>query len=257
MDAHVSLSEATSVRLAEVIGALSVATDLGMGHPLEFALASCVLAVRLGEELGCAEGELRGIYYQALLRYVGCNADTHMLATLIGDELAMRRDFASVNNGSQFDVMRVISRYLRQANRGGSPLQLARSMTLGLMEMAQTSKEIFAGHCEVAQRLAERLGFSGEVIESVGQLYERWDGKGLPRGLKGEQVTLAVRIVTLAQDAVTFQRLDGVEAALKMADDRRRLRPAHRRPLPRAGRRALRRLRPGAVLGAGAGARAG
>ncbi len=221
METQVSLSEATSVRLAEVIGALSVATDLGMGHPLEFALCSCVLSVRLAEELQFSEEERRSVYYQALLRYVGCNAETHMLAALVGDELAMRREFARVNNGSQLDVVRLISRYLREAHPGGSPLQLVRSMTLGIMEMSQVSKEIFAGHCEVAQRLAERLGFSGEVVEGLGQLYERWDGKGLPYGIKGESITPAVRVVTLAQDAVTFYRLGGVAEALDMALARR------------------------------------
>ena len=33
---------------------LSLATDLGMGQPLEFALRSCVLAVRLGDALASA-----------------------------------------------------------------------------------------------------------------------------------------------------------------------------------------------------------
>ena len=42
------------VRLAEVIAALSLATDLAMGQPMAFALRSCVLSVRLGEALALA-----------------------------------------------------------------------------------------------------------------------------------------------------------------------------------------------------------
>jgi hypothetical protein len=34
-------------------------------------------------------------------------------------------------------------------------------------------KASFAGHCEVAQRLAERLGFGYNVVSALGQLYER------------------------------------------------------------------------------------
>ena len=37
------------IRTAEVVGALSLATDLGTGQPLEHALRTAVLAVRLGE----------------------------------------------------------------------------------------------------------------------------------------------------------------------------------------------------------------
>ena len=71
---------------------------------------------------------------------------------------------------------------------------------------------------EVAQRLAERLGFGPEIQRNLGQLYERWDGKGLPRGLKGEAVALAVRIVAFAQDAIVLRAAFGAEgAAAKIA----------------------------------------
>ena len=39
----------SGVHLAELMAALSIATDLGMGQPLESALCSCVVAMRLGE----------------------------------------------------------------------------------------------------------------------------------------------------------------------------------------------------------------
>ena len=82
--------------------------------------------------------------------------------------------------------------------------------------MPQFMKDQFSGHCEVAQRLAERLGFGARLIHALGQLYERWDGKGLPHGLRGEAVSPAVLLVTLAQDAVTYQRLGGLDAAVQM-----------------------------------------
>src|SRR5947199_6631650 len=89
----------SGVRLAELMAALSIATDLGMGQPLESALYSCVVAMRLGEALDLDDDTLRDVYYQALLRYIGCNADTHTLAAIFGDELALRHDFAAVDPG--------------------------------------------------------------------------------------------------------------------------------------------------------------
>jgi HD-GYP domain-containing protein (c-di-GMP phosphodiesterase class II) len=74
--------------------------------------------------------------------------------------------------------------------------------------------ESFAGHCEVAQRLARRLGFGESLIVCLGQVYERWDGKGLPRKLKGDQVAPAVQLVTLAQDAIVWTRIGGPDAAV-------------------------------------------
>jgi hypothetical protein len=83
-------SRTSEIRLAELVAALSIATDLGMGQPMEDVLRSCVLSVRLGETLGLSVSELREVYYLALLRYLGCNAGTHEQAALVGDELAMR-----------------------------------------------------------------------------------------------------------------------------------------------------------------------
>lgn len=40
------------IRAAELVGALSLATDIGAGQPLEHALRTAVLAVRLGELVG-------------------------------------------------------------------------------------------------------------------------------------------------------------------------------------------------------------
>ena len=89
----------SGVRLAELMAALSMATDLGMGQPLETALRTCVVAVRLGESAGLDPHQLRDTYYYALLRYIGCNVHTDAMAALFGDELALRRDIAAVDTG--------------------------------------------------------------------------------------------------------------------------------------------------------------
>jgi hypothetical protein len=57
--------------------------------------------------------------------------------------------------------------------------------------------------------------------ENLGQLYERWDGHGLPNHLKGEQVKLAVRIVTLAQDTISVTEAHGFEAMTAIIAKRR------------------------------------
>ena len=214
-------AEKTTVRLAELMAALSIATDLGMGQPVEYALQSCILAVRLGEKLGLAEEALRGVYYQALLRFIGCNVETHILAALIGDEIAIRQQLAPVDSTDIRATLRIVTRTIWQAQQGRSMLELVRTMARGLLQSPRILQEVFAGHCEVAQRLAERFGFSGSVIMALGQLYERWDGKGLPWGLKGEVIETAVLVVTLAQDMVLFHRLGGMEAATAVAQQRR------------------------------------
>ena len=95
-----------------------------------------------------------------------------------------------------------------------------------------------AQHCEVGARLADRLGMAETVCHSLAHAYERWDGKGYPAGLSGDEVPVAVRIVTVARDAELWTRQAGWATAVDVLTHRRgpRLRP-------RCGRRARRRRR--------------
>ena len=213
-------SDRSGVRLAELMAALSLATDLGMGQPLEFALSSCLLAVRLADQCGYSQEAIGEVYYQALLRYIGCNAETGWLASLVGDEQRLRTNFAQIDNGNASAVVNTFIGAIMQANAGSSALSIAGAVGRGLLGSSHM-KDMFAGHCEVAQRLAERFGFDKNIIYGLGQLYERWDGKGSPKGLKGEAIAPAVLVVTLAQDMVLFHRLGGVDAALNVARERR------------------------------------
>src|SRR5664279_1860541 len=167
------------ILLAELMAALSLATDLGMGQPVESAWQSCVVAVRLAEALKFSEAERRAVYYQALLRYIGCNAETRLLAAVFGDELALRADIIHADaSGPEFRALSI--RFIREANAGANPLQMLTALLGGLGRMTRASHDFFEGHCEVAGRLAERLGFEPDVVADLRQVYARWDGRGTP-----------------------------------------------------------------------------
>src|SRR6266540_6292267 len=215
-----TLSKSSGVRLAEVLASLSIATDLGIGQPMEFALSSCILAVRLAEKCGYSEEALREVYFQALLRYIGCNAESDWLSSIAGDEQIMRADFSEIDSGDINVVIHMFTEAIRKSFAGESPETIENAVKRG-MEGFPRIPAMFIGHCDVAQRLAERLGFDGNVIYGLGQLYERWDGKGLPRHIRGENIAPAVLVVTLAQDMVLFHRLGGLDASLNIAKERK------------------------------------
>src|SRR5207245_4927799 len=92
-----SISMAEQLRLAELMAALSLATDLEMGQPLEQALRTCLIAVALGERLGLANDGLSEVHYVALLPFLGCTADAHEFAAMVGgDDIASRAALAAV-----------------------------------------------------------------------------------------------------------------------------------------------------------------
>lgn len=207
---------AAPVRRADFLMTLAYATDLATGHSRDFALRSCVLAMRLADAGRLDDGTRRVVYHQALLRYIGCNADTHILAAAFGDEIALRRDLQRIDIGNRAELVETLTRAITRMFADASPAELAQAVERGLAGAMEVNIPVLSGHCEVAQRIAERLGLPEEVRESLGQLYERWDGRGLPRGLSGNAVKFPVRLVTLAQEAVALTEAHGFETMKAM-----------------------------------------
>jgi HD-GYP domain-containing protein (c-di-GMP phosphodiesterase class II) len=205
------------LRQAELVAALSLATDLGTGQPLNHALRACVLATAFGAELGLDDAELRTVYYVALLRSAGCVADAHVVAARFGDEIVANTIISRIDAA---DLGESLGLLLRHLGEGQPPIQRARAVVGALAAGPGEREGVLAAHCEVAEMLAARLGFGADVTNALGQVFERWDGKGSPRRLKGEAITRAARIVTLTRDAELFYGAGGVDAATAIARQR-------------------------------------
>src|SRR5215212_8923099 len=81
----------SGLSLAEVVAAFSLATDLGLGQPMEHVLRSWAIATRLAEHMGIADQDAAALYYVAMLAWVGCVADTPEVSTWFGDDIAFRQ----------------------------------------------------------------------------------------------------------------------------------------------------------------------
>src|SRR3954462_12416951 len=80
----------SGVRLSEVLLALSIATDLGLGQPAEHMLRATRIALRIGERLGLEQQDLATLYDVSLLTYVGCPIYGNEAAALFGDDIDFR-----------------------------------------------------------------------------------------------------------------------------------------------------------------------
>lgn len=89
--------DGSGLRLAELIAALSLGTDLGLGQPMEHILRSCLIALRLGEDAGMAEAERPTLYYTGLIAWVGCHADSYELAKWFGDDIALKGELYGID----------------------------------------------------------------------------------------------------------------------------------------------------------------
>ncbi len=201
------------------MASLSHAADLGMGLPGDYAVTTCVLGVRLGDALGFDTATLQDVYYETLLRYVGCNADVQWFGSLFGDELAFRAEYATLDTADMPAVLDLIQRSIKSSEALARTVGAQAAIARALGELPVVMGSFLPGHCEVAQRLSERMGFPPSFVTTVGQIYARWDGKGVPP-LAGEEISPAFLCASLAHDAVIIHRVGGVAAATAMARQR-------------------------------------
>jgi HD-GYP domain-containing protein (c-di-GMP phosphodiesterase class II) len=197
------------VRLADLLAAVSVATDLGMGQEPEKAIRACLVATALARRMGTPETEVSDVYYTALLRHLGCTATAHEEAHLGGDELAVRPAAERADFGNPREAVAL----LLQMGRG-TGVERVRYLTRALRAGKEGDHAILTAVCEVGARLAERLGLGPGVRDGLYQAFERWDGKGTPQGLATEGICLPARLAEVAHQAVIFDRLGGPEAAV-------------------------------------------
>jgi HD-GYP domain-containing protein (c-di-GMP phosphodiesterase class II) len=209
---------APAFRLTELVAAISLATDLGTGQPPEHALQSCRLAIAVARHIGLDGPATTDVHYVALLRFLGCTADAPETARLVGgDGIAFLAAMGPVVMGGPGEAA---ARLARTVGRGRSPARRAGLVARALGDPRGAARSLTA-HCEVGARLAARLGVGDGVVQGLAHAYERWDGKGLPDGLAGDAVPIAVRITVVARDAVLWQRVAGTEAAVEVLARRR------------------------------------
>lgn len=110
---------------------------------------------------------------------------------------------------------------IRQVGNGRSMFGRVRAGVGFVREGRRDLEVMFENHWRAADMLMEQLGLSQEVRDSVCQTFERWDGKGEPQGVRGEEVLLASRLVNLADVVVVFEQAHGVDAAIAVATQRR------------------------------------
>jgi HD-GYP domain-containing protein (c-di-GMP phosphodiesterase class II) len=204
------------LRLAELIAALSLATDLGLGLPQEHVLRQCRIALGLADRVGVDDAERAAVYYTAMLAWVGCTADSHELAAQFGDEIEFRAAAHEVDLAG----LPMMGFLLGRVGNGRPPLRRARMAAELVATRGRGAAEAMTAHCMVASQIARRLGLGPEVQDPLVHVFARWDGKGIPAGTGGEELPLAIRLVQIAAIAEVHHRSGGVDAAIAVARDR-------------------------------------
>src|SRR5689334_7303511 len=153
------------VRLAEVLGGLSLACDLADGFPPEKVLRTALLAVELGRRLGLAQDVLRDAFYASVLRYTGCTAFSHEEAHVYGagDDIATR-DLMALADVTQ--PLAFVGSVVTGLGRGGPLLARARAVASMLSDREAIAKHA-RSQCEGASHMARLCGVGPGVVDSL------------------------------------------------------------------------------------------
>ena len=170
------------------------------------------------EAAGFDEEVRETAYWVALLRYVGCTGHAHEVATLFGDEIAIRAQTLVHDAADPAEVMRDVFAFATAGRSDDERDEIVRMLQQTAHEWAVHN---FASGCEVADMLVRRLDFGPGVREALAFTFERWNGKGFPNHVSGETIPLAMRVVHVSHDMEAIGRIFSPGHALDAARDRR------------------------------------
>jgi putative nucleotidyltransferase with HDIG domain len=169
-----------SISLSEVISALSFALDLTEGAVWGHALRSCLLGMRIADEIRLPEEKRNSLYFALLLKDVGWSSNATRMCEI--DRIAR-----IIRNGVTQHV---------------------------------SNEEIIGLRCDRGASIVSKLGLGVDTAEAVRSLDEHWDGDGYPDSLRGEQISLLARICAVAQHLDVFSAGRGIRAAMSTLVER-------------------------------------
>jgi HD-GYP domain-containing protein (c-di-GMP phosphodiesterase class II)/DNA-binding CsgD family transcriptional regulator len=206
------------LQLSELLGVLSFGVDLGMGQPMEHVLRQCLIALGLAERIGLSEDEKDAVYFGSLLAWVGCHIDAYEQAKWFGDDAVLKNDFRHTDFATAVSGPLFMMRHL-----GGerAPLHRRAGLLPGFAgEGRRAAESMLANHWRASDDFMARIGVGRLVRDTVEQSFERWDGRGIPKGARGQDILVTAQLVNLADVVEVFHRASGVEAALTVARER-------------------------------------
>lgn len=201
---------APPVRLAELLVPFSAVADLGMGLPAGSAARAALVAVELARRCGCPEPQVADVFHATLLQHIGCTAYSHEASLLFADEISVKRASLATDFTRRREIL---LGYLPRITRESPPGERLRTVRSAVLRSGSMTQGYQRANCETAAMIAGRLGLSDGVRAGLLDAFEWWNGRGGPRGLAGDGISVVSRFINVAGYAVFFDGIGGPGAA--------------------------------------------
>jgi HD-GYP domain-containing protein (c-di-GMP phosphodiesterase class II) len=208
-------SRADTVRISEVLAALSFALDLADGQPAGHSLRTTLIGIELADRLGFSLRERIDLYYALMLKDVASSSTSARVFELFGgDDRVAQRRLLRFDWSGYFKALRFHLAYSDPGEIWSERLRRA-------IRLARSGSGLVSGLVDERSRrgadIVRRLGFNDQVAEAVASADERWDGSGRPKGLRGSVIPAASRVLALAQMIEAHATVKGPLRALEAA----------------------------------------
>ena len=174
--------------------------------------------MRLAAELDPDAAERSDLFYALLLKDAGCSANASRMAALFAADDRMAKATAKLIDWTDRRAGSLWS--LRTAARGAG-LRRRMEVLRRIRDEGDVTRSFMEARCDRGAEIARMLFLSEETAAAIRSLDEHWDGRGMPDGLRGEEIPVAARILCIAQTVEVFHANGGVKAACAMAKRRR------------------------------------
>lgn len=203
------------LRLAELLGSLSLATDMGSASPMETALGTTIVATRLAELSGLAREELATTFYASLTRMLGCSATAMETASMAaGEDQLFNWAMLTCDWSEPSEVAAALDEFLP----ADIPPDERRAVIADVVEGHAGIADSAGLHCRQAMMLTQRLPVPEGVPAILEHLWARWDGR-YP-GASGDGIPLPARVITLARATEVARRCGGRAAVASLTGAR-------------------------------------
>ena len=207
-----------NVPLTDMLAALSFALDLTEGQPMGHALRTDLISLELAARLDLPLQVRRDIHYAALLKDAGCSSNAAAVSELFGGNDIRAKRARMVTDWT--NEVQAAMYALEQSAPGASWFERAKRVATVARLGQNAAVRLVQIRCDRGAEIVRQLSFGAGVAEAVRALDEHWDGHGQPRGLKGEQIPVAARVLGLAQILEVFAAEGGPQAAFALAKRR-------------------------------------
>ena len=205
-------------RLSEVISALSYALDITEGQHEGHAVRSCIIGLRIADEVQLSDERKAALFYALLLKDLGCSSNASRMCSLFqADDRTVKRNMKLIDWSN---LLTTASFSLQHVMPGTSFVKRLIKVAGMVRDSDATSRSLVKVRCERGAEIARMIGFPEATARAILELDEHFDGSGHPLGLRADQISLEGQICSLAQTMEVFIANQGIEAARAVARER-------------------------------------